>query len=216
MIPEAVSRTRSARSTRRSRSALGVRQVQQHLVVVQRQAVLALELGRELAGDRGVCAQERNPAVELERWLDRRRRHSCALKCSASQRPFGPPDRVSDMGHAARARGIEAEGLVRRFKDVEAVAGIDLTVAPGRDLRLPRPERRRQVHDRPHADDAAAAHGRPRDGRRLRRGQAGAAGARLDRRRAPGGGARPVPDRPRAPAAPVVAARDQGRHARRS
>jgi ABC-2 type transport system ATP-binding protein len=27
--------------------------------------------------------------------------------------------------------GIEAEGLVRRFKDVEAVAGIDLTVAPG-------------------------------------------------------------------------------------
>ena len=28
-------------------------------------------------------------------------------------------------------KGIEAEGLVRRFKDVEAVAGIDLTVAPG-------------------------------------------------------------------------------------
>jgi len=28
-------------------------------------------------------------------------------------------------------RGIEAEGLVRRFKDVEAVRGIDLQVAPG-------------------------------------------------------------------------------------
>src|SRR5881296_3867422 len=27
--------------------------------------------------------------------------------------------------------GIEAEGLVREFKDVRAVAGIDLTVAPG-------------------------------------------------------------------------------------
>src|SRR5438094_1810846 len=27
--------------------------------------------------------------------------------------------------------GIEAEGLVRQFKDVVAVAGIDLTVAPG-------------------------------------------------------------------------------------
>jgi ABC-2 type transport system ATP-binding protein len=28
-------------------------------------------------------------------------------------------------------QGIEAEGLIRRFKDVEAVAGIDLRVAPG-------------------------------------------------------------------------------------
>jgi ABC-2 type transport system ATP-binding protein len=27
--------------------------------------------------------------------------------------------------------GIEAERLVRRFKDVDAVNGIDLTVAPG-------------------------------------------------------------------------------------
>ena len=30
-----------------------------------------------------------------------------------------------------RTAGIEAEGLVRRFKDVEAVAGIDLHVQPG-------------------------------------------------------------------------------------
>src|SRR5689334_1016021 len=29
------------------------------------------------------------------------------------------------------SQGICAEGLIRRFKDVEAVAGIDLTVAPG-------------------------------------------------------------------------------------
>ena len=32
---------------------------------------------------------------------------------------------------ASRDAGITAEGLVRRFKDVEAVAGIDLAVAPG-------------------------------------------------------------------------------------
>jgi ABC-2 type transport system ATP-binding protein len=32
---------------------------------------------------------------------------------------------------ASRDRGIEAEGLVRRFKDVEAVAGIDLQIRPG-------------------------------------------------------------------------------------
>jgi ABC-2 type transport system ATP-binding protein len=32
---------------------------------------------------------------------------------------------------AARDAGIEVEGLVRRFKDVEAVAGIDLTISPG-------------------------------------------------------------------------------------
>src|SRR3989440_4010829 len=32
---------------------------------------------------------------------------------------------------AGRDRGIEVEGLVRRFKDVEAVAGIDIAIAPG-------------------------------------------------------------------------------------
>ena len=33
------------------------------------------------------------------------------------------------MGRADK--GIEVEGLIRRFKDVEAVAGIDLTISPG-------------------------------------------------------------------------------------
>src|SRR5437868_14130506 len=33
------------------------------------------------------------------------------------------------MAHAEH--GIEVEGLVRRFKDVEAVAGIDLQIRPG-------------------------------------------------------------------------------------
>jgi len=45
--------------------AVGMRQVQQHLVVVQRQAVLALELDRELARDRSMRAQERDPGLEL-------------------------------------------------------------------------------------------------------------------------------------------------------
>jgi ABC-2 type transport system ATP-binding protein len=32
---------------------------------------------------------------------------------------------------SSREAGIEVHGLVRRFKDVEAVAGIDLTISPG-------------------------------------------------------------------------------------
>ena len=53
---------------------------------------------------------------------------------------------------------IQAEQLVREFKKgPRAVDGIDLDVAARRDLRLPRPERRREVDDRAHADDAAAA-----------------------------------------------------------
>ena len=55
--------------------------------------------------------------------------------------------------------GIEVEGLVREFKGgVRAVDGIDLTRRAGRDLRLPRAQRRRQVDDRAHAHHAAAAH----------------------------------------------------------
>src|SRR2546427_2914012 len=33
--------------------------------------------------------------------------------------------------NASRVGGIEVEGLIRRFKDVEAVAGIDLAISPG-------------------------------------------------------------------------------------
>ena len=81
----------------------------------------------------------------------------------------------------------------------------------GRDLRLPRPERRRQVDHRAHADDAAAPDLRHRDRGRVRHRPPGPAGAEGDRRGAAGGGARPDPDRPRAPAAadgaPCCAAR---------
>ena len=69
---------------------------------------------------------------------------------------------------------IQADKLVREFKKgPRAVDGIDLAVAAGRDLRLPRPERRRQVDDRAHADDAAAADLRHRSRRRLRRRRRG-------------------------------------------
>ena len=62
---------------------------------------------------------------------------------------------------------IEVLRLVREFKGgVRAVDGIDLEVARGRDLRLPRAERRGQVDDRAHADDAAAADRGHRAGRR--------------------------------------------------
>ena len=58
---------------------------------------------------------------------------------------------------------IEARGLTKRFGDFTAVDGIDFTVEPGRDLRLPRPERRRQDLD--HADDRR---GSPASGGTLR------------------------------------------------
>ena len=59
-------------------------------------------------------------------------------------------------------RGIVVEALVREFKGgMRAVDGIDLEVR-GRDLRLPRSERRREVDDRPHAHDAPAADRGPR------------------------------------------------------
>ena len=61
-------------------------------------------------------------------------------------------------GGVRAEHGIEAESLVRTFKgDIRAVDGIDLRRGARRDLRLPRPERRGQVDDGAHADDAAPA-----------------------------------------------------------
>ena len=58
----------------------------------------------------------------------------------------------------SEAPAIEALGLVREFKKgPRAVDGIDLEVGARRDLRVPRPQRRRQVDHRPHADHAPAA-----------------------------------------------------------
>src|SRR2546429_5709549 len=38
---------------------------------------------------------------------------------------------MARSARSSRDAGIEVEGLVRRFKEVEAVAGIDLTISPG-------------------------------------------------------------------------------------
>ena len=112
---------------------------------------------------------------------------------------------------------IVVEGLERAFDEVLAVQGIDLAVERGRDLRLPRPQRRRQDDHGADADDAAAADRRPRHRRRPRRGQGGAGGARLDRRRPAGSGARPADDRPRAdpPAGDPAGHPDRGGQAAR-
>ena len=65
MIPDAVSRTLLGEVDAAHHAALGVREVEEHLVVVQRQAVLALQLRGELARDRRVRAEERDPGLEL-------------------------------------------------------------------------------------------------------------------------------------------------------
>jgi len=64
--------------------AFGVREVQEHLVVVQGQVVLALQLHGQLARDRRVRAKERDPALEPDGRRDPGcHSHSCVLKCSA-------------------------------------------------------------------------------------------------------------------------------------
>ena len=58
------------------------------------------------------------------------------------------PDRIGAI--PADGALIRARGLVKRFGDFTAVDGIDVDVARGRGVRLPRPERRRQVLDDAH------------------------------------------------------------------
>jgi ABC-type uncharacterized transport system ATPase subunit len=47
---------------------------------------------------------------------------------------------------ASRNAGIEVKGLVRRFKDVEAVSGIDLTISPGEIYGFLGPNVARSLH----------------------------------------------------------------------
>ncbi len=106
--------------------------------------------------------------------------------------------------------GIEAEGLVREFKDVRAVDGIDLVVAPGEIYGFLGPNgagKSTTVHMLttllpPTAGRATVAgYDVVKQGPLVREG---------DRRRAPGGGARPAPHRPR----PHAPADRPPRHAR--
>ena len=52
---------------------------------------------------------------------------------------------------------IHIKNLVKKFGEVTAVDDISFDVQRRRDLRVPRPERRRQDDDDPDADDAAHA-----------------------------------------------------------
>ena len=111
--------------------------------------------------------------------------------------------------------GIEVEGLAKQFKKGPlAVDGIDLAVAPGEIYGFLGPNgagKSTTVHMLTTLLPPTVGHG---DGRRLRHRQAGSRGPRPDRRRPPGGGARPVPHRPRAHAPPGGDARhSQGRGA---
>ena len=90
---------------------------------------------------------------------------------------------------------IEVEGLVRQFGDHRAVDGIDLVVNPGEIYGFLGPNgagKSTTVHMLVTLLPPSCGQG-PRG--RLRRRHAGCGGARLDRRGAPGGGARSVSER---------------------
>src|SRR5215210_6456258 len=95
------------------------RQAEQDLVVVDRQRMVALELGRELAHDRRVGAQQPRPRLEIAPGRRGGRHHSHSAPRTGARLGFG------------EVSAIVAEGLVREFKAVRAVDGIDLEVADG-------------------------------------------------------------------------------------
>jgi putative ABC transport system ATP-binding protein len=106
--------------------------------------------------------------------------------------------------------------LRRTFGDFEAVAGIDLDVPYGRDLRLPRPERRRQVDDGEDAVHVARHHVGIGDRRRLRRRHTARRDPSADRRGAAGLVDRRQADRTRDAPSPGSALRtDQEGHRQR-
>ena len=114
----------------------------------------------------------------------------CKRRLEVGKQKPNRPDGIVDLGHRNRAVGagqraraagreasaVHAEGLVYRFGDNVAVAGVDLEIVTRGDLRLPRSERRGQDDDDPDARDPATPalrHGarfRPRHRAGVRRG----------------------------------------------
>ena len=153
-------------------------------------------------------------------WLPHDARAAAARRALAAA-PARAQDRPGRGGMSAangsRAdNGIEVEGLIRDFKGgVRAVDGHRPAGRAGRDLRLPRAQRRGQVDDRAGAHDAATAHRGQGARGGAGRGARGRGGAPRDRRLASGVGAGPVPERARAHAPAERAARAQpGRRVR--
>ena len=171
-----------------------------------RRAGQALAREQELPGEQGAVY-----GAPAER-VGRPRRGAC------QPAPTSLTGAMSDSSSPA----VEVRGLVREFKGgIRAVDGLDLEVERGRDLRLPRAQRRGQDDLGAHPHHAAAA-----DRRASRASPATTwsrdadAVRRVDRRRAAGGGDRPADDRPRAAAhagrAARAARRPGARRARRS
>ena len=191
---------RIERSTSRS-SARAVGAARCRVAVTALGGLLALDLRAPL-GREGV-------RVTVGSALGRVRRQSlrpAARRAAASASAAIPIRRdmllIVSAGVSDSPRGIEVEGLVREFKEVTAVAGIDLHVAAGQIYGFLGPNgagKSTTVHMLttllPPTRGRATVGGYDvaREGAQVR--------AR-DRRRAAGGGARPPADRPRARAAP--------------
>ena len=133
-------------------------------------------------GDRGPARRRRAlrrrrrdapPTCSMRRWR-------CCRPGSTAHRPSptcGWPKRGStarwDASHdgpePAPADAIVVRDLTRRFGELRRRGPRLLHREDRRDLRVPRQQRRRQVHDDPHAVRPAEADVRRRDGRRARR-----------------------------------------------
>ena len=107
-----------------------------------------------------------------------------------------PPRPDGSAGGDGRPPAVTVRGLAKRYGEVEAVARHRLRRARGRDLRLPRAQRRGQVDDDRDALHARAPDRRPRDGRRPRRRRRARRGPPQHRPRLPGHDARRLPDAP--------------------
>ena len=117
--------------------------------------------GRDVAdlGDRRDRAHRPDPRRSVLRLPDLRPSMSSSPGRIASKRRSGRREGASPRADAATPTGpirIRTRGLTKHYDDLVAVDHLDLDVRAGRDLRAPRPERRRQDHDDP---DAARPHG---------------------------------------------------------
>ena len=120
---------------------------------------------------RGVARACRDMDVPQERWLAGPPPSRAPGAVGRRARPGRPVSAVVDSVRGVdpgRRRADQARGLSKAFGDFAAVDGIDVDVRRGRGVRLPRPQRRRQVLDdaddrlRVAVDRRRAAHPRPR------------------------------------------------------
>ena len=131
---------------------------------------------REPPGGRRPLPRGRHPLLRAARRRGRARAGGARPHRGPGRRCASPPrasiGRWADEPASLMAPAVEIRELSRRFGAFKAVDRVSLSVERGRDLRLPRRERRRQVHDDPHALRPPAAdlgHGpRPRHRRRRR------------------------------------------------